>query len=117
MLAELALELVPLSLRCPDPEEGWGPISHLREFDLTPCFEEGALLVPLFALLGVGDRAVVISIVDLLPARDVAHAHAIRTFNVFAARETGGERCMLGANTDIGKWADTNSSVAPSPSS
>ena len=24
--------------------EGWGPISYAREFDLTPCFEQGVLV-------------------------------------------------------------------------
>ena len=28
---------------CRDPE-GWGPVSSLRQFDLTPCFEEGVVL-------------------------------------------------------------------------
>lgn len=23
--------------------EGWGPVSQQRQFDLTPCFEEGGL--------------------------------------------------------------------------
>jgi hypothetical protein len=31
--------------------EGWGPVSRLREFDLTPCFEEGILLSTLLVLL------------------------------------------------------------------
>ena len=31
--------------------EGWGPVSALREFDLTPCFEEGILLSTLLVLL------------------------------------------------------------------
>jgi len=29
--------------RCRDPEH-WGPVSPWREFDLTPCFEEAALI-------------------------------------------------------------------------
>lgn len=49
-------------LKCPDPE-GWGPISHFRDYDLTSCFEEGALLLPAFALLVVlgADRCVSLS--------------------------------------------------------
>ncbi|KAI0065635.1 metal resistance protein YCF1 [Artomyces pyxidatus] len=36
---------------CRDPE-GWGPVSWLRSFDFTLCFEEGAILpVPLLILL------------------------------------------------------------------
>ncbi|KAF8271622.1 metal resistance protein YCF1 [Lactarius quietus] len=32
--------------------EGWGPVSRLRPFDLTPCFEEGILFsVPLGSLI------------------------------------------------------------------
>ena len=46
--------------------EGWGPVSTLREFDLTPCFEEGIilstplvvlLLVSLFRLWGITPKA------------------------------------------------------------
>lgn len=31
--------------------EGWGPVSSLREFDLTPCFEEGIILPTLLVVL------------------------------------------------------------------
>lgn len=31
--------------------EGWGPVSTLREFDLTPCFEEGIVLSTLLVAL------------------------------------------------------------------
>lgn len=31
--------------------EGWGPVSRLREFDLTPCFEEGIVLSTLLVAL------------------------------------------------------------------
>ena len=31
--------------------EGWGPVSKSREFDLTPCFEEGVLLSTLLVVL------------------------------------------------------------------
>ncbi len=32
--------------------EGWGPVSRLRSFDFTPCFEEGVLFsVPLGSLI------------------------------------------------------------------
>jgi len=46
--------------------EGWGPVSKLREFDLTPCFEEGIVLstllvvllaVSLFRLWGIKSKA------------------------------------------------------------
>ena len=37
---------------CLDPE-GWGPVSPIRDFDLTPCFEEGILLSTLAVLLTV----------------------------------------------------------------
>lgn len=33
--------------------EGWGPVSTLREFDFTPCFEEGILLSTLYVVLFV----------------------------------------------------------------
>ena len=39
---------------CHDPE-GWGPISRLRPFDLTPCFEDAVLFsVPLASLTILG---------------------------------------------------------------
>ena len=41
---------------CRDPE-GWGPISSIRKFDLTFCFEEGALLAPILALWAVSSAA------------------------------------------------------------
>jgi ATP-binding cassette subfamily C (CFTR/MRP) protein 1 len=32
--------------------EGWGPVSRLRPFDLTPCFEDAVLLsIPLGLLI------------------------------------------------------------------
>ncbi|KIP05505.1 hypothetical protein PHLGIDRAFT_128871 [Phlebiopsis gigantea 11061_1 CR5-6] len=37
---------------CNDPE-GWGPVSRLRQFDLTPCFEEGVLLSSVLVLFSV----------------------------------------------------------------
>ena len=33
---------------CRDPE-GWGPISYIRPFDITPCFEEGVILSSILA--------------------------------------------------------------------
>src|SRR6266478_6239758 len=39
---------------CRHPE-GWGPVSRLRPFDLTPCFEDAVLLsVPLGLLVALG---------------------------------------------------------------
>lgn len=35
---------------CRDPE-GWNAVSRLRDFDTTPCFEEGIILSSLTALL------------------------------------------------------------------
>ena len=37
------------ALSCHGPE-GWGPASRSRPFDLTPCFEEGAILSPLLSI-------------------------------------------------------------------
>lgn len=38
---------------CRHPE-GWGPVSHLRPFDLTPCFEDAVLFsVPLGLLIAL----------------------------------------------------------------
>jgi ATP-binding cassette subfamily C (CFTR/MRP) protein 1 len=38
---------------CHHPE-GWGPVSRLRSFDLTPCFEDAVLFsVPLGLLIAV----------------------------------------------------------------
>ncbi|KAL1943159.1 hypothetical protein VTO73DRAFT_4830 [Trametes versicolor] len=34
---------------CRGDPEGWTPASRIRPFDLTPCFEEGAVLSPLLA--------------------------------------------------------------------
>ncbi|KAI0091755.1 metal resistance protein YCF1 [Irpex rosettiformis] len=43
--------VMPPAMACKDPYgEQWGPISRLRDFDLTPCFEEGLLLPGLLAL-------------------------------------------------------------------
>ncbi|KAI0675473.1 metal resistance protein YCF1 [Trametes maxima] len=39
------------SLRtCRGDPEGWSPVSRIRRFDLTPCFEEGAVLSSLLAV-------------------------------------------------------------------
>lgn len=43
-------------ISCRDPAEDWGPVSRLREFDLTPCFEEGVVLssaLVIFVVLAV----------------------------------------------------------------
>ena len=37
---------------CRHPE-GWGPISRLRPFDLTPCFEDAVFSVPLGLLIAL----------------------------------------------------------------
>ncbi|KAI0788813.1 metal resistance protein YCF1 [Abortiporus biennis] len=37
---------------CRSPE-GWGPVSALRQFDLTPCFEEGIILSTLLVIFTV----------------------------------------------------------------
>ena len=43
--------VMPPAVACKDPYgEQWGPISRLRDFDLTQCFEEGLLLPGLLAL-------------------------------------------------------------------
>ena len=34
--------------------EGWGPVSKQRPFDLTPCFEDGALVGGSLAFLFLG---------------------------------------------------------------
>ena len=40
-------------LTCRGDPEGWRPHSRIRPFDLTPCFEEGAVLSPLLALFAI----------------------------------------------------------------
>ncbi|RDX54318.1 metal resistance protein YCF1 [Lentinus brumalis] len=40
-------------LACRGDPEGWGPVSRIRPFDLTSCFEEGAVLSPLLAIFVV----------------------------------------------------------------
>ena len=40
-------------LACRDSAEGWGPVSHLRPFDLTPCFEEGVILSSILVVFAV----------------------------------------------------------------
>lgn len=35
---------------CNDPE-GWNAVSSLRQFDFTPCFEEGILFSTLYCLV------------------------------------------------------------------
>ncbi|KAI0352362.1 metal resistance protein YCF1 [Trametes cingulata] len=37
-------------LACRGDPEGWTPASRIRPFDLTPCFEEGAVLSPILVL-------------------------------------------------------------------
>lgn len=47
---------VVVCLSDPDPE-GWGPVSQIRPFDLTSCFEEVAVFSPLlilFLVLAIG---------------------------------------------------------------
>ncbi|KAA1470346.1 P-loop containing nucleoside triphosphate hydrolase protein [Dentipellis sp. KUC8613] len=39
------------NVACRD-SEGWGPVSRLRDFDLTPCFEEGIVLPTILLVLG-----------------------------------------------------------------
>ncbi|TFY72025.1 hypothetical protein EVG20_g1007 [Dentipellis fragilis] len=39
------------SVACRD-SEGWGPVSRLHDFDLTPCFEEGIILPTILLFLG-----------------------------------------------------------------
>lgn len=41
------------SYTCRDPREAWGPVSQLRPFDLTPCFEEGVVLSTVLVLFAV----------------------------------------------------------------
>lgn len=36
-----------VTFACRGDPEGWGPVSRIRPFDLTSCFEEGAVLSPL----------------------------------------------------------------------
>ncbi|KAH9852113.1 metal resistance protein YCF1 [Lenzites betulinus] len=43
---------------CRGDPEGWSPASRIRPFDLTPCFEEGAILSPLLALFVLSAGAV-----------------------------------------------------------
>ncbi len=55
-LCVLAVAIVshwPMSaaFKCRGDPEGWGPVSRLRPFDLTSCFEEGAILSPLLTVL------------------------------------------------------------------
>ncbi|RPD60042.1 metal resistance protein YCF1 [Lentinus tigrinus ALCF2SS1-7] len=39
-----------IALACRGDPEGWGPVSRIRPFDLTSCFEEGAVLSPLLVI-------------------------------------------------------------------
>lgn len=34
-------------------EEGWRSVSSQRDFDLTPCFEEGVLIAGILAAVGL----------------------------------------------------------------
>lgn len=38
------------AVACRNDTEGWGPLSRIRPFDLTSCFEEGAVFSPLLTL-------------------------------------------------------------------
>ncbi|KAI0731222.1 metal resistance protein YCF1 [Earliella scabrosa] len=40
-----------VGLVCRGDPEGWGPVSRIRPFDLTSCFEEAAVLSPVLAIL------------------------------------------------------------------
>ena len=53
---------------CGDPYEGWGPVSHIRQFDLTPCFEEGVILS---------------SLLVVFIAFAVFRCHALRSFDPY----------------------------------
>lgn len=47
MLASAAADI------CHDPHEAWGPVSRLRPFDLTPCFEQGVVLSSILVIFTV----------------------------------------------------------------
>ncbi|KZV64400.1 P-loop containing nucleoside triphosphate hydrolase protein [Peniophora sp. CONT] len=53
---------------CHSPE-GWGPVSHLRKFDLTPCFEQGVVLPTLLVIL-LAAGAVQVGLLRKEPARE-----------------------------------------------
>jgi hypothetical protein len=42
---------VPMHMGACRDREGWSPVSDLRSFDLTPCFEEGIILSTLLVVL------------------------------------------------------------------
>jgi hypothetical protein len=62
--------------------EGWGPVSTLREFDLTPCFEEGIILSTLLVVL------LVVSLFRLwgIKSRPVDHTLTARSTSVLTAK-------------------------------
>lgn len=61
--------------------DGWGPVSHVRDFDLTLCFEQGVLLPTLFGVLFVLGfaRALVLT-------RDDALHHTARSRRILSAK-------------------------------
>ena len=60
----------PYGTVCRNPE-GWGPVSLVRDFDLTPCFEEGVLFP---AVLAVVSFASVIRTIQLRALPEKEHA-------------------------------------------
>lgn len=57
--------------------EGWGPVSRLRPFDLTPCFEEGILFsVPLGSLI-------ILSLIRVYQLYRLAALHRTQKTNVW----------------------------------
>ncbi|KAH9935900.1 metal resistance protein YCF1 [Epithele typhae] len=66
-------------LRCNSGSEGWGPVSAFRPFDLTLCFEEGAIFTSLHAVFVV--CALAACVVQMR-----AEAHKRSRKSVWAAR-------------------------------
>ena len=62
--------------------EGWGPVSTLRVFDLTPCFEEGIILSTLLVIL------LVVSLSRLCETKSVTVSRALtsRSASVLKAK-------------------------------
>ena len=78
--------------------EGWGPVSTLREFDLTPCFEEGIVLSTLLVALLVlsifrlwGIRSEALGHIHILTTRSasVLNAKLVRSIVMLSVSMTG----------------------------
>lgn len=78
--------------------EGWGPLSRLRYFDLTPCFEEGIILPVLLVALLLGSlfRIWSLHVAKTLPRTQNVNRWLLRikVVSVLCVVQIGGSRIL-----------------------